>query len=82
MALSSRLSSFSRVLYRRQVALLDRLAGDIRLNSSFGDSRSDLIQAIIDAYSRSNVDLSDACVEQEIVETMRDVWNGKRKAAC
>jgi hypothetical protein len=68
-------------VYRRQVALLDRLVADMRLNSRFPISRSNLIQAIIDAYVMSDVDLSDACSEHEIVETMRDIRNGKRKAA-
>jgi hypothetical protein len=63
----------------RQIALLDRLAVDMLLKRRFRITRSDLIAAIIDAWQCGGVDLSEACSEEEITETMREVWGGKRK---
>lgn len=63
----------------RQVALLDRLAVDLLLRRRFRITRSELIGAIIDAWQSGRVDLSAACSGEEITETMREVWGGKRK---
>jgi hypothetical protein len=68
-------------LHRRQVAILDRLAVEIRLNGSFGVSRSDLIRGIIEAAVRSGVNLSYAGNEEEIAEMLHAAWRSKRKAA-
>jgi hypothetical protein len=66
-------------LLLRHVALLDRLAIDMRPKRRFRITRSDLIAGIIDAWQRSGVDLSEVCSGQEIAETMREEWSGKRK---
>ncbi len=66
-------------LLRRHIALLDHLAIEVRHKGRFYVTRSDLIEAVIDAWQLSGVDLSDACSAEEIAEAMREAWSGKRK---
>ena len=68
------------VLLDRQVAFLDRVAVDIRLQHSFAISRAELIRALVEAAAQSQVDLSDASNMKEMTEMLRAQWgSGKQR---
>lgn len=64
------------VLLDRQVAFLDRIAVDIRLQHSFAISRAELIRALVEAAAQSRMDLSDAANVIEMTEMLRGHWSG------
>ncbi len=63
------------VLLDRQVAYLDRVAVDIRLQHSFAISRAELIRALVEAAAQSEADLSDASNMKEMTEMLRGQWS-------
>ncbi len=67
-------SKITVVLLDRQVAYLDRIAVDIRLQRGVAISRADLIRALIEAASQSGLTLSDAPANQQRMEILRDAW--------
>lgn len=75
-------SKITVVLLDRQVAYLDRIAVDIRLQHGVAIARAELIRALIEAASQSGLTLSDAPANQQMVEMLRDAWarggQGKR----
>jgi hypothetical protein len=66
------------VLLDRQVAYLDGIAVDIRLEHSFAISRAELIRALIEAASQSGLVLSDAADVKQMIEMLRNVWSGSK----
>jgi hypothetical protein len=71
-------SKITVVLLDRQVAFLDRIAVDIRLRHGVAISRAELIRALIEAASQSDVTLSDAGEPGGMVEMLRIAWSGGR----
>ncbi len=71
-------SKITVVLLDRQVAFLDRIAVDIRLRHSVAISRAELIRALIEAASQSDVTLSNASDSDGMVEMLRATWSGGR----
>jgi hypothetical protein len=67
------------VLLDRQIAYLDRIAVDIRLHHAVAISRAELIRALIEAAWQSGLTLSDAAVNQQMVEMLRDKWARRRR---
>lgn len=64
------------VLLDRHVALLDRLAVDIRLKHGKAISRAELIRALIEAAYQSGIDLSDATSSDALIGLL--VGSGRR----
>ncbi|HXH06815.1 MAG TPA: hypothetical protein VNI83_09525 [Vicinamibacterales bacterium] len=58
------------VLFKRQVAFLDRLAGSIRAHTGAAISRAQLIRALIDALSDADIDLTSARSEADLKATL------------
>jgi hypothetical protein len=58
------------VLFNRQIVFLDRLAANIRAKTGAAVSRAQLIRAIIDAVTESDIDLTAATSEQELKATV------------
>jgi hypothetical protein len=74
-------SKITVVLLDRHVAYLDRIAVDIRLQRGIAISRAELIRGLIEAASRTGVELSDAAGNPEMVNLLRIAWSrgGSRK---
>jgi hypothetical protein len=74
-------SKITVVLLDRHVAYLDRIAVDIRLQKGIAISRAELIRGLIEAASKTGVNLSDATGNQEMVNLLRVAWarGGSRK---
>ena len=74
-------SKITVVLLDRHVAYLDRIAVDIRLQRGIAISRAELIRGLIEATSRTGVELSDAPGNQEMISLLRGAWarGGSRK---
>jgi len=62
------------VLLDRHVAYLDRIAVDIRLQYGFAISRAELIRALIEAASQTNLVLSDASNIKEMIAMLSETW--------
>lgn len=58
------------VLFDRQIAFLDRLAGNIKAHSGATISRAQLIRSLVDAVSDADVDLTAATSEADLRATM------------
>lgn len=58
------------VLFNRQIVFLDRLAANIRAKTGAAVSRAQLIRALIDAVTESDIDLTAATSEQELKSTL------------
>ena len=58
------------VLFDRQIAFLDRLAGNIRARNGAAISRAQLIRALVDALAEGDVDLTTARSEQDLKATL------------
>jgi hypothetical protein len=58
------------VLYNRQIVFLDRLAANIRAKTGAAVSRAQLIRALIDAVTESDIDLTAATSERELKSTL------------
>ena len=58
------------VLFNRQIVFLDRLAANIRAQSGAAISRAQLIRALLDAVTDSDVDLTTACSEADLKATL------------
>ncbi|HTI39406.1 MAG TPA: hypothetical protein VL484_17715 [Vicinamibacterales bacterium] len=54
------------VLFNRQIVFLDRLAANIRAQSGAAISRAQLIRALLDAVTDSDVDLTTASSEADL----------------
>ncbi|MBI3049246.1 MAG: hypothetical protein HYY76_13160 [Acidobacteria bacterium] len=54
------------VLFDRQIVFLDRLAADIRAHSGVAISRANVIRALIDALSESDLDLTGTRSEADL----------------
>jgi hypothetical protein len=67
------------VLLDRQVAYLDRVAVDIRLQHSFAISRAELIRGLVEAAAQSDVVLSDAANMTQMIALLRDRWSGGKQ---
>lgn len=74
-------SKITVVLLDRHVAYLDRIAVDIRLQKGIAISRAELIRGLIEAASKTGVNLSDATSNPEMVNLLRIAWarGGSRK---
>jgi len=73
-------SKITVVLLDRHVAYLDRIAVDIRLQRGIAISRAELIRGLIEAASKTGVELSDATGNPEMVNLLRIAWaRGSRK---
>ncbi len=74
-------SKITVVLLDRHVAYLDRIAVDIRLQRGIAISRAELIRGLIEAASKTGVELSDAAGNPEMVNLLRIAWarGGSRK---
>jgi hypothetical protein len=55
------------VLLDRQIAFLDRLVADVRAASGTAMGRAHLIRALIDALANSDIDLTGARSEQDLL---------------
>lgn len=58
------------VLFNRQIVFLDRLAANIRAKTGAAVSRAQLIRALIDAVTESDIDLTTATSEQDVKSTL------------
>ena len=58
------------VLFNRQIVFLDRLAANIRAKTGAAVSRAQLIRALIDAVTESDIDLTAAASERELKSTL------------
>jgi hypothetical protein len=58
------------VLLNRHVALLDRLAVDIRLRHGKAISRAEIIRSFIEAAYQSGIDLSDASSSAAMIDLL------------
>ncbi len=67
-------SKITVVLLDRHVAYLDRIAVDIRLQRGIAISRAELIRGLIEASSKTAVELSDASGNPEMVNLLRSAW--------
>ncbi len=67
-------SKITVVLLDRHVAYLDRIAVDIRLQRGIAISRAELIRGLIEASSKTAVELSDATGNPEMVNLLRIAW--------
>jgi hypothetical protein len=54
------------VLFNRQIVFLDRMAANIRAHSGAAISRAQLIRAVVDAISDSDIDLTSARSEADL----------------
>ncbi len=74
-------SKITVVLLDRHVAYLDRIAVDIRLQRGVAISRAELIRGLIEAASKTGVNLSDAPGNLEMISLLRNAWarGGSRK---
>jgi hypothetical protein len=54
------------VLFDRQIVFLDRVAASIRAQSGVAISRAQLIRALLDAATETNIDLTSAASEAEL----------------
>ena len=60
-------SKITVVLLDRQIAFLDRLSADVRLKTGKAVSRAQLIRALIDFILKSDIDLSEATTEDDVI---------------
>ncbi len=58
------------VLLDRQIAFLDHLTADIRLQSGAVIKRTEIIRACVDAVKHSEIDLSQVTSEAELREVI------------
>lgn len=58
------------VLFNRQIVFLDRLAANIRAQSGAAISRAQLIRALLDAVTDSDIDLTAAVSEADLKATL------------
>jgi hypothetical protein len=58
------------VLFDRQIAFLDRLAGNIRAHSGASISRAQLIRALVDSVSEAEIDLTASTSEADLKTTL------------
>jgi hypothetical protein len=58
------------VLFNRQIVFLDRLAANIRAQSGAAISRAQLIRALLDAVTDSDIDLTSATSEADLKATL------------
>jgi hypothetical protein len=58
------------VLFDRQIAFLDQLAGNIRSNTGATMSRAQIIRAFVDAIRDAGLDLTGATSEADLRETI------------
>lgn len=58
------------VLFNRQIVFLDRLAANIRAKTGAAVSRAQLIRALIDAITESDIDLTTATSEHDVKSTL------------
>ena len=58
------------VLFNRQIAYLDRLGVDIRLNTGKPVNRTEIIRALVDALEGSGLDVTQTANEGELRELL------------
>ena len=58
------------VLFNRQIAYLDRLSVDIRVQTGAAMSRTEIIRALVDALEGSDVDVTQTATEGELRELL------------
>ena len=66
------------VLMDRQIVYLDRLASDIRANTSAAISRTEIIRALVDSLAESKFDVTRVDSESELKGRIADRLREKR----
>jgi len=58
------------VLFNRQIVFLDRLAANIRAQSSAAISRAQLLRSLVDAVADADIDLTTSTSEADLKTTI------------